>query len=144
MIKSYIDKFSENWLFESPQHTGSSIDNNPYQKLVDLVSMFMQQGIEAQSLGDNMYGLFIDNDNIYIWIENKEIDIIATLTKFNKGYAIGLVGKRTSATVYASDISKLNNSLLFSGDIISTEAIKIWKRLLGKGHKLLAYNPKMN
>lgn len=68
------------------------------------------------------------------------------LHKFNKGYSVGLIGKFKRSPIYASDfytaiLHKLKTNLLFSGDMVNDDSLKIWSRLLMDGKNIFVYDP---
>lgn len=148
MIKAYSDIFKESWLFEMPRLTGVS-GHNPYPDLLLAVESNIESGMEPKSLSNGLFELLIDNSNMYYWIENDgNIDIISYNSKYGDKLVMNLVGKRNGGKTYASDFYEmiLKNSgvpLLFSGDLLSSQASDVWKHLLNNGKKIFVYNTEL-
>ncbi len=143
---SFYDNFKSTWLFESPMYTRSS-GYNTYDDLVYGLKLNIDHGVTPVSVGDHLMTLPLDDHSLFCWHGNEEIiNIICILHKFNKGYSIGLVGKSNKSPIYASDfyeliLNKLDTDLLFSGDILNDDSIKIWDRLLSNGKNIFVYDP---
>lgn len=144
--KSYLQRFDESWIFEMPQGTGKS-GHNPYPELLLVVKSNIDNGATPENLGNGLFRLIIDHDDVYFWIENSgQIEIIARLSQFTKGLAIELIGKKPGANAYASDFYKsilksIPGSLLFSGNLLSDEGLFVWSRLLNSGVTIMVYDP---
>lgn len=141
MNKTFRDIFNEAWLFEMPRNTGIA-GHSPYDDLLSAVTANLEDGIKPSTANDLTF-LYIDDQDIYCWFG--DFEIIANLTKFKKGLAINVVGKKPNATSYASDfyqqILQSTGSLLFSGDILSSQGFGIWANLLASGKSLMVYDP---
>ena len=143
MNNTFSDTFNKKWLFETPMITGSS-SHNPYADLVYAVKTKIESGYESEKLQHGLNKL-ITNDDIFYWVEtDNHIAIISQLQSTPSGLFIELTGKRTDATIYASEFYELilndEKRLIFSGNVLSNEGFSIWKHLLAHGKKLFVYD----
>ena len=140
--KTYREIFNESWLFELPRDTGFS-SNNPYDELLLVINSNIKNGFNVSQNGD-IYFLNVDAHDIYCWIG--DFEIITSLSKFKKGLAMNLVSKKPGSSIHASDfyqkiLDASNSDLLFSGDLLSSQGLGIWKNLLAAGRTLMVYDP---
>lgn len=144
-IRTLEQRFSDQWLFEMPMRMGAS-GYNPYDDLVAGMEVNASAGYPSQNLGDGLFRMMVSQQYAYYWVErDNKPEIIAGVVPFENGLAIGDVGKRPAGNVHASDfyqkiVSDTGTNLLFSGDQISDEGYKIWKRLLSGKNKLFGYD----
>ncbi len=141
-VKSFREIFNETWLFEMPRDTGK-VTHDTYSDLLATVNYYLGDGEKPAVINDVNF-LTIDENEIYSWFG--DFEIIVSLSKFNKGLAVQLVGNKPNASIYASDFYKkiLNANvglLLFSGSLLSSQGLRIWERLLNAGQTLMVYDP---
>lgn len=146
MEKSHFEKFNDLWLFESPMISDIP-GNDTYTELVYGLKLNTDNGLKPVTIGGGLMALFINESTMYCWHgDENNIDIICILNRFDKGYAISIVGKSKSSSIYASDfyeliLSRLHSDLLFSGNILNMLSIKTWDRLLINGNHIFIYDP---
>lgn len=142
-MSSFHDRFTREWLFESPLSTGHSA-YNPYPDLLAAIQTNVRSGNTPRDIGNGLRKLEANNQATY-WLDNGEsVEIIAQFEKAENGLYVELVGKRPGSSVYASDFYEMvlldSGRLIFSGDLISDQGLGIWKQLLKNGRKLFVYD----
>lgn len=140
--------FIESFLFEEPQY----LESNIWEQLKnDISELKSRSPNKIHKLGNNFYKLEFVND-VYYWFEqNNEFILGCSLDKKVHGFVVVMTGKNPKYTTrypYASDlyleilndIKDNEKSIIISDKFLSKDGYKIWKRLLGAGHKISLYN----
>lgn len=145
-MNNYVELMEQVFLGEMPRHTGSSEGLTHYEDLGGTKTANEEVGNHGQKLLNNLWMIYCDNNNVIVWVEEKgEIQIIAALKLFNDLPAINTIGKRKGSTVFASEfylkIIENFGKLLFSGHLVSTEAINMWKNMVRRGMNIFVYVP---
>jgi hypothetical protein len=140
--------FIESFLFEEPQY----LESNIWEQLKnDIYELKSRSPNKIHKLGNNFYKLEFVND-VYYWFEqNDEFILGCSLDKKVHGFVVVMTGKNPKYSKqypYASDlylgilkdIKDNEKSIIISDKFLSKDGYKIWKRLLGAGHKISLYN----
>lgn len=133
------------YLNEMPRHTGESAVDSNYTHLTDTKTANENLGNVGHKYSNGLW-IMDCGSFVFVWIEeNGVIQIIAEVKSFNNIPAIESVGKLRGSPVYASDfymkIVNIFDKILFSGDAVSDEAIKLWKNMVKRGMNIFVYDP---
>lgn len=150
-MKDYINIMEKILLTEMPRFTGKSVGDNNYIFLIKNKKDNEVLGNEIQFLPNGLRVMYFENpnhedDTALIWLgDEDDIPIIASLNLLNKFPAIQSVGKQTGSSIYASDfymkIVDTFGKLLFSGELVSSDAVKMWKNMVKRGLNIFVYDP---
>jgi hypothetical protein len=144
MITSRTD-FNDTWLTEMPRGLGSF---EMYDMLVYNINDRIKGGSSIEDLGNDLKK--IDGLQVkYYWYEKNDTILLgAELSVKPQGLVVNSLAKKPKlqGEPYATDLydailKDSNRSIKLLSDIdMSNEALKVWKRLLQRGHKISVYD----
>lgn len=131
------------YLFESPQFA----EANPYNYKALELAIKEIPPISQVDLGNGLKKAESNND-VYYWYEISNVILLAAyFAKHPRALEVRSVTKNpgvTDKSIYATDLYTLAlkdyGDIVVSDKIMSVQGLNVWKRLLEKGHKILAYD----
>jgi len=140
--------FNETWLSEAPMRSNIG---GTYSAIVYDIKDHIQYNATPISIGNHLFKI-VETQTIIYWYEiNGEIVLGTELDIKPQGLAVSITGKNpkfTNFPPYASDLydailtDNHRSIRLFSDNQLTDEGLKLWKRLIMKGHHITLYDPK--
>jgi len=142
-----ITDFNESWISETPMGVGGY--PGLYQTIVTDMSDIQNYGRAATTDMGNGYYKLTGTSSVFYWRENDSIiEIIMSLTPKPHALVVTGIAKNPNYTgnTYATDLYRValsdsGKSLRFtSDDMMTSDGIKVWKRLVTDGFKVSIYD----
>ena len=137
--------FNKTWLMESPEGQGSF---ETFDALEYNIRDRIKAGSPVISLSKDLFKIDGQQVKYYWYAYEGRILLGAELAVRPQGLLVNLVGKSSlkghtwpyASDLYLAILKDNDKSLLFSDTQMSTDGLRIWKRLVSKGYPVSVYD----